>query len=228
MQEPSTRELFSQLQNKLIINLKENEALCPECKGLRFILVERNSQAFIESCRHCYTGTLYVCKHCGKLNKSWCDCTASNDERNNEYRIKQAQKDAEAFQKAEKINYKDYDGYYLFGSDDHLKTQEDLEEWIYEKLKDGEDVPEYMWAVEGQSHLSIDLLDVINDKCEDGYEDMYDHLSTGSPLLSQAQELINQWENEQGDKLCVFDETYKKAVIIKDLIDEVSKALDPI
>ena len=221
MNKLTTKELFAQLQNKLIIDLKENEILCPECKGLRFVLTESNGKGFVESCRHCYTGKLYVCKHCENCYKSRCDCKESQDERDNEFRAKQAQKDFEAYQKAEKINHKEYDGYYMVGSDEHLKTQEDLETWIYDKLSDGEEVPEYLWAVEGTPHFSVDLLDVINDKCEDGYEDMFDHLSTESPLLSQAQELINQWQEEQCEGLYIFNETYKRAVIIKDLVDEI-------
>jgi hypothetical protein len=229
MENISTRELFSQLQNKLIIDLKENEMLCPECKGLRFVLVENNGKGYIESCRRCYTGKLYVCKHCGKGNRTdHCDCKEAQQERDYNFHLKQAQKNAEAYQKAEKINYKDYDGYYIFDSNECLKTQEDLEEWIYDRLSEGEDVPEFLWAVEGTPHFSIDLKDVINDKCEDGYEDMYDNLNIGSSFLLQAQILIDQWEIEQGESLCIFNETYKKAVIIKDLIDEISKSLDPI
>lgn len=52
---------------------------------------------------------------------------------------------------------------------------------------------------------------------------MPDHLETESPLLKQAQVLINQWEKKQGDRLCVFNETYTKAVIIKDLTEQIGK-----
>lgn len=227
MNELSTRDLFAQLQSKLIINLDENEILCPECKGLRFVLVEGDDKAFIESCRRCYTGKVYVCKHCGKDNKTdYCYCKEAQHERDYNSHLKQSQKDSEHYQKAEKISWKDYNGYYLFGNDEHLKTSDDLEEWIYEKLMDEEDVPEYLWSVEGSPHVSIDLRDVISAKCEDGYEDMYDYLNTDSPLIDQAQELINQWEKEQGDSLCVFDETYKKAVIIKDLVEQIRKEIE--
>lgn len=225
MSKLSTKELFSQLQDKLIINLSDNEVVCPECKGLRFVLNEHNRKGYIESCRRCYTGKLYVCEYCEKLYRTQCDCTASHDERRNKFRMKQAQEELEAYQKADKISYKDYNGHYVFGNDERLKSQDDLEEWIYEKLKDGEDVPEYLWVVRGLPHFTIDLLDVINDKCEDGYEDMYDNLNTESPLLAQAQELLKQWENEQGERLYVFNETYAMAVIIKDLVEEIRKEI---
>lgn len=64
MEKVTTRELYSQLQDRLIIELGENEILCPECKGLRFIFIERNEKGYIQSC-NCHTGKLYVCKHWG-------------------------------------------------------------------------------------------------------------------------------------------------------------------
>jgi hypothetical protein len=226
MEKLSTKELFAQLQDRLIIDLKESEILCPKCKGLRFILVEKNNSVYIESCGHCYTGKLYVCKHCGEGTMSdHCNCQKATEERDMEFRTKQAQKEAEAFKNAEKIHYKDYKGYYILDDEEHVREDDDLEEWIYEKLENGDDIPEYLWAVEGIPHVSIDLLDVISDKCEDGYEDMYSCLDTNSHLLTEAQELIEKWENEQGDNLCTFYETYKKAVIIKDLVDEIRKEI---
>ncbi len=223
MSELSTKDLMGKIQNNLIITLLENEILCPECKGLRFVLIESNNKSYIESCRHCYTGKLFVCKHCNKGYKSRCECREATDERNTEYQIKKAQKELEAYQKAEKIQYKDYKGKFIVEDSEYIKDCEDLEEWLYERISEGKDVPEYLWACESNRHFSIDLKDVISDKCEDGYEEMYNNLDTGSPLLSQAQELIEQWENEQGDSLCMYNETYKKAVVLKELIDEIIK-----
>lgn len=225
MSELSTKELFMKLQNKLIIDLKENEVLCPECKGLRFVLVESNEKAYIESCKRCYTGKLYICKYCGELYKSQCNCKEYHNARHEEFRLKQTQKDFEAYQKAEKIHYKDYDGKFILDDDDYIKDIDDVAEWIYDKLSEGEEVPEYLWATIATPHFSIDLKDVISDKCEDGYEDMYSHLDIKSPLISQAQDLINQWEKDQGESLYIYTETYKKAVIIKDLIEEIKKEI---
>ncbi|MDA8224269.1 MAG: hypothetical protein M0Z35_21745 [Desulfitobacterium hafniense] len=222
MEKVTTRELYSQLQDRLVIKLKESEILCPECKGLRFILVDRDDKGYIESCNHCYAGRQYVCKHCQKGNKTdHCECKEARQEKSNNFSLKQAQKDFEAYQKAEKVNYKEYDGYFILPTSERLQQIEDVGEWIHDKLVNGEEVPEYLWAVEGETHFSIDLKDVISEKCEDGYEDMYSNLSTGSPLITQAQELISQWEKEQGESLYLFSETHKKAVIIKDLIAEV-------
>jgi hypothetical protein len=229
MSKTPIQELFSQLQERIILNPGKDEVVCPECKGLTFVLKvnEDCTSASIERCAKCYTGKLFVCKHCSKQNRTnHCDCAKAVQERNNDRVLEQAQKDAERYQKAEKINYTDYDGYFILPGNEHLKELEDVEEWIYEVLTDGGEPPEYLWAVEGEKHFHIDLLDVINDKCEDGYEDMYDQLGTDSPLLDQAQILINTWEENQGDSLFIFNETYKKAVIIKDLVEKIKREIE--
>lgn len=216
MENIKTVDLFSELQNRLIIGTKENEIICPTCKGLRFRLVDSH----IEQCRDCHTGIVYVCKHCNQHNSTnYCKCDEAHKEREEKYNREQAEKDRLAFEKAEKIHYKDYDGYYLIN--DRLCEIDMLEEWIEELLEDGESVPEYMWAVVGEPCFSINLLDIISDKCEDGYEDMYSHLDTNSELLDQAQILIEKWEQQQGESLLSYGETYKKVIIIKDLVDVV-------
>lgn len=219
MSELSIQELFSQLQNRLIIKLKESEIICPECKGLTFVLKLDSTEehGHIERCSRCYTGKLTVCKHCGTGNKSWCQCKGAEEER----QLEQAKKDFEIYQKAEKVDYKEYDGKFLLNNSDYVQDIDDIADWIYNILSDDEEPPEYLWALIAHSHFSIDLKDVIFDKCEDGYEDMYDNLDTESLLLSQAQDLINKWEEEQGERLLIYEETHKKAVVIKGLIEEI-------
>lgn len=226
MENLTTKELYEQIQSRIVVNLKEKETVCPVCKGMLFVYKQEGDKGYINSCNHCYNGKVYVCKYCGKENKTdYCNCKEAIEEKSNMWASEQVEKDFKAYQKAEKINYKDYNGYYLLPCSEHLKEIDDVADWITDKLLDGEDVPEYLWAVEEDQRVSIDLLDIISDKCEDGYEDMFDHLDTNSSLLSQAQELINEWEKKQGDNLCVFSETYKKAIIINDLVEEIRNEL---
>ena len=218
----STKDLYAQLQERIILHLEENEVPCLECKGLRFNYVADNEkEAHIETCRGCYTGKLTVCKYCGKACKSWCDCRESQDARHNQWRAEQKQKELALYEKAEKISWKDYDGYFLFDGCEYLKTADDLEDWIYDRIMEEEDVPDFLWSTKGTQYINIDLNDVIYNACEDGYEDMYDYLSTKSPLIAQAQELINQWQKEQGDNLNIYNANYKQAIIIKDLVDKI-------
>ena len=223
MSELSTRDLFTQLQSKLIIDIKENEIVCPNCKGLRFVLIEKSDKGYIESCQRCYAGKVNICKHCGNDSKLSCQCGQSRRERDTIYCSAQAQKELDAYNQAEKISFNDYNGKFLLESDDYAKDKDDIEEWIYEELKDGKEVPGYLWATESEKVFSIDLNEIISEKCEDGYEDMYDRLNTDSVLLAQAQQLISQWEKEQGESLKVYNLTYKKAVILKALVDEIKK-----
>ena len=222
MDKVSTVDLYKQLQERLILDLHEGEIECPNCKGLRFVFIQKDDKGYIESCSHCYTGRLTVCSHCGKGNTSWCDCKESQKQRDNEFRITQSKKEMIAYNKAQKINYREYDGkYWIEGYRNHVIEIDDVEEWIYEMLTDGKEVPDYLWAQKGTSHFSIDLYDVINDNCEDGYEDMFSHLDTNSPLLEQAQELISEWEKEQATNIVVYDNDYSRVVIIGELVDKI-------
>jgi hypothetical protein len=216
----STRELMSELQDKLIMSLETNEVKCPECKGLRFVLVENGDKGYIESCRRCHTGKLYICKHCGKSYNSQCDCKASAEDRHNEFMIQQAEKEHANYTKAEKIAFEDYKGYFII-DEDHVKDKDDIMEWIKERLLDGEDVPDYLWETEPERVFSLDLRDIISDKCENGYEDMYSCLDTESTLLDKAQELIDKWDKEQGNSLNVYFESSRRAVIIKPVVDKI-------
>jgi len=227
MNELSTKNLFTKLQDRLIINLQDNEILCPKCKGLRFILVEEENYSHIDSCRDCYNGKLYICKYCGKANRTdCCDCKEAREERNNNYLQEQKENNSRAYQLAEKINYKNYNDRFILPNSDRVIDIEELAEWIGELLLNKEDVPEYLWALDNERYFFIDLKTIIYDNCGDGYEYMYEHLNIKSPLLTQAQKLINQWQDEQGESLYIFSEDHKRAVVIKDLVDEISECLN--
>ena len=38
------KELMAELQSKVIIDVKEGEVLCPDCKGLRFKYTDENGR----------------------------------------------------------------------------------------------------------------------------------------------------------------------------------------
>lgn len=221
----AVRELYKQMQSQIILELQDDEIPCTECKGMRFIYIEKDGKSHFEYCRRCYTGKLYVCRHCGEKNKTnYCNCKESREERSVKYRMQVTQKEIEAFKTAKKIHYKDYDGKFILKDSDYVKDLDGVAEWIEDLLREGEEPPEYLWATEKEPCFSINLYDIIYDKCEDGYEYMYERLNTSSPLLKQAQKLITQWEEEQGDSLCVYHET-SKAVIITDLVEEIRKEI---
>ena len=126
-------------------------------------------------------------------------------------------KEKERFDKAEKINYEDFDGYVFYG--DKVMDDEELRESLAEAIIECKELPEYLWVAEGQPHFSLDIREIILDKCEYGYEDMYQRLDAEIPLLSQAQELLDKWEKENEGSIAIYNESRSKAVMINNLVD---------
>jgi hypothetical protein len=219
MESPTIKALFSDLHDRLNLKLNHNEIACPICKGLRFVLIQEGDYHSVESCINCHTGKLYVCKHCGRHRQgAYCLCEKAMKEIQDKCQDANRKTNIENYNKAEKIHYKDYDGKFIV--DDKIVDIDGVVDWIEGLIFDNEDVPEFLWATESNQQFSIDLFEIIKERCDDGYEDMYDFLDINSYLLESAQELIGQWEKEQGELLYTYYET-NKAVIIKDLIDKI-------
>lgn len=212
------KSLINMITDKLVLDLSENTIACPDCKGFRMILKQTDDRTFFISCPSCYSGKIYVCKHCGETNKTdFCQCDDARKERDKNHRETKSAKEKERFDKAEKINYEDFDGYVFYG--DRVMDDEELREAVAEAIIECEELPEYLWAAEGQPHFSLDIRDIILDKCEDGYEDMHQRLGIESPLLSQAQELLDKWEKENEGSIAIYNESRSKAVMIDKLVD---------
>ena len=52
----NVKELMSELQSKVIIDVEEGQILCPDCKGLRFKYTEDENGGFITNCTRCHNG----------------------------------------------------------------------------------------------------------------------------------------------------------------------------
>lgn len=214
------KSLINMITDKLVLDLSENTVACPDCKGFRMILKQTDDRTFFVSCPSCYSGKIYVCKHCGETNKTdFCQCDDACKERYKNHEEAVSAKEKERFDKAEKINYEDFDGYVFYG--DRVMDDEELREAIAEAIIECEELPKYLWVAEGQPHFSLDIRDIILDKCEDGYEDMCQRLGIESPLLSQAQELLDKWEKENEGSIAIYNESRSKAVMIDKLVDTI-------
>lgn len=222
MERPTTQDLMNQLTDRLILGLKDNEVVCPTCKGLRFVLTQRGKNAYIENCKDCYNGRNYICKHCGKLNKTdRCDCEGFREEK----RFEEDKKEQERYNKADKINYKDYDGYFLWN--ERAIDKDDLEEELYDIIYNGEEPPKYIYAtVKDTINVGIDICDEISNNCSDGYEDMIDNLDMDSEKLQQAQTLIDEWVAEQGSALDCYYEAHSRVVLLDEIIEELRKEVN--
>lgn len=227
----TTPELFNELTDRLIIPLEDNEIACPTCKGLRLIYKQKNNkEGDIISCPDCYTGKLYVCKYCGKANKTdHCDCKKAQEERDNEFRIKESKKELELFNNAKKINFNDYNGYFLI-DDEYVEDADDVYERLYNKIKydklSDEDLPTYLWSTKPEPVFNLDLEDILYEKCEEGYEDMESHLDTNDDDFIAAQEHLDKWYKKQGDSVNIYYEDHSTAVLLDDVIKEIKERIE--
>lgn len=229
--EKSTQELFNELTSKLIIPLEDNETICPICRGLRLIYKQTNDkEGYVQTCSGCYNGKLYVCKHCGKPNKTdWCSCNKAQKERDEKFNQEQSKKEQDAFAKARKIKFADYNGKFILNENDFVKDSDDVYEWLYDLIKyenvSDEELPKFLWATKSEPVFDLDIYDIILNKCEDGYDDMYSCLDTGDIDLVKAQEYLDKWYKKQGDSVNVYYEDYDVAVLLDDIIREIGEEI---
>lgn len=221
MNNKTTLELFDILTSKLIIELKDNEEICPSCKGLRFTYEEQGSKSFVNGCQKCYTGKVYKCKFCGELNRSdFCNCKQASNKRSEVFCKKEWDKWQEALKTATIVKFKDYKGYLtsLYNEERVVQADEFSEQYL--DNFDAEFSPKMVCASVGEPHFTLDIYDIISDKCEDGYEDMYQRLDTESELLGDIQVLMDKWMEENESSLKVYGETNKVLVDLSELYEE--------
>ena len=214
------KELISELQSKVMIELNEGEVLCPDCKGLRFKYTEENDRGYISNCTKCYTGKLFVCTDCGDYNKTnWCNCSESRDRKN-------AESEAKKIATATKVDIKDYNG--MLKSLIYEERVVDKDEFYDEYFDNFDaDSPKYVWAMEPYlviKPVDLDVREVILGLTEDGYEDMYEHLDIKSPLLIGANKLIQEWYKENESHMYAYAEDYNIMVDISSWYEDLFEA----
>lgn len=227
----STQELMDELKSKIILNLNDNETPCSKCNGLQFIYVQEGEIGYIKNCNRCYNGKQYICNHCGKSNKTdRCDCKKAEQERRDIFNNKESERDKELFDKATKIKFNDYEGKFILPNSDFIQDSDGVYEWLYNEIKCQEksyrELPKYLWSTKAESVFNLELKEIISDKCDDGYEDMYSNLDTNDEDLIKAQEYIDKWYEKQGDMVNTYYEDYTCAVLLDDLIEESRKDIE--
>jgi hypothetical protein len=123
-----------------------------------------------------------------------------------------------------KIKYKDYKGKFFI--DERVVESDEFEEWLYQQILDGENYPDFVWGVKKELAFNIDIKEIVNDACEDGYEDMSENLDFDS--LKPIQEQIDKWVVEQGDCIYNFFEDYSIWVELDELIEEILEQIEKI
>lgn len=202
MNKITTEELFAQLQSRVKLDLKENEILCPKCKGLRFYYIVENDIGYIENCRVCHTGKLYICEHCKETNKTnCCNCNAVR-----EIRTKKAM-DAH-YEKAEKLTSEQYDGWvYAEGygyQEGYFESVDDLIDHC-----EGEEipVPDWVYCCKDVRH-KIDVDSAIEYMLDDAFEDARDYLVDEEELY----DFVDKWNAKQ--KVKSYYPDCKRVVIL--------------
>lgn len=227
-QRKTTQELFDEITDRLILSLKDNEIPCPTCRGLRFIYRQNGSHGCVEGCGDCYNGKQYVCKYCGKSNKTdYCECKDAEKERRIQENKERNEEEQKLLKKAKKIKFEDYKGKFILDDSSFVTDADGVWEWLHEKIQyegvTDEQLPKYLWGTCPEPVFDLNLCEIIEDKCENGYEDMYSYLNVDDEDLDKAQEHLDKWYEKQGDSVNIYYQDATIAVLLDDLIKEIRK-----
>lgn len=194
--------------------LLDNHKWCEKCNGLG--LYKEGKSLF--ACNYCKgTGQAELCQNkCGNEKHKYTNlCESCLNKSDDEKRIKM---ELYLFNKAEKINYCDYDGNFFI--DDIVKDKDDFEEWMFERLLE-EDLPKYVYGTKKEKIMGINFTQIIEDECENGYEEMGDRLNYDG--VEEIQTMIDKWIENQGDANYCYWEDHKVIVLLDDLINQLKK-----
>ena len=225
MKELDFRAKFLELfPDNYMKKIPDNATICEECGGIGW---HNKVEGFISLCNKCNGrgyNELKLCD-CGKEIKYSTD-NKCKDCMDKEFKDEQYKKELIAYQKANKISFKDYDGKFWLSDWEYIKDKDDLEQWLYDLISEYEEYPTWIWGSIKIKCLDIDICDVVSDDCEnnDGYEGMYDNLDLST--LKPIQEQIDKWIEEQGDSIYSYTEDYKTVVLLDDLIEELKKEIE--
>lgn len=219
-------------------DLQEHEGVCPHCHGLGWEVTDQAygisddpyrshstrfpyHNQYIIPCRHCYTGVICYCEHCGKelpKGRLKCDCAAVK----RKDKVKELQKEIEHLAKAEKFQADAlgnrfnmcYSEYYRHNEGYFSDWEEFFEEW-YDFVRgehDGTEPerPKYVWGTD-KTMIGVDVDDVVERATEDLWEGACDQISRED--VAELQKCIDEWCARQlGTKTYTW--TYKYAVKI--------------
>lgn len=139
-------------------------------------------------------------------------------------------RDAEQFEKAEKIDAADWSGWVCHGDSYHASVDEWLEHWAENRDPD-DDIPTHVWAAEPVTVLrgGLDIEDVLQPSIEAwGYEDMdSDHFAGTTELQAALDHFV--YLNRD---VVSYRENPKKAILVESLcrahINELAAAAEVI
>lgn len=108
--------------------------------------------------------------------------------------------------------------------DGNIIDKEDLIILIEDSFENNKEISNYVAAaVPIENFVKVDLERVIEEKCEDGYEDMKDYFDYYDEKLIKAQRLINEWLDDHSWHNTVHYEGTAFLIDIQPLIDKYRK-----
>ena len=113
---------------------------------------------------------------------------------------------------------------YSLSNDERIVDKDDFAEELYEKIKNGEDYPEYIYGTEKRVVMNIDFEDIVTDACEDGYEEMSKFLDWEG--TTEIQNLIDAWVAKQGNNNYIYPQTSNTVILLDELAEEIKKGIE--
>ena len=232
-----SEEIKRILPRTLEKNLRDNEIICPLCRGVGII---KRNQGFGEYkngsridwydneyfawCPNCYFGVVKTCEYCGKqLSKGSyrCNCDQflenEQEERLIKYKEKiEAAKEIEVTDSFEYL-YDNESGNYFFDVDEFAEYYWELyqEDDDYSSISFDEYfekyVPKILWICM-EVKMSIDARDIIDRACEELHEDALDNISDKD--TEELQEYLDSWCKRQTGTTTYYPD-YREYVRVK-------------
>jgi len=198
--------------------LNDNSKWCPECDGLGLVTVESKH---IKGCVTCLgKGQINLCtnKDGEGCVYGYTVCKSCLESENEKERIKGVKI---RYKNAKKVTFENYKGKLFDPSNDELVVDKDeFIDSLSEMISEGE-FPKYVWGLTAYQNINVDMVQVVSDACEGGYEDQFEHLSAMDDL-NHIQEAIDTWITNQGDAACCYNET-NVVVLLDDIIVKLQK-----
>lgn len=213
-------ELMKEITRRLCFDLKENEIICPDCGGLHWVPKIINGKEILERCQTCYTGKVYKCHHCGKLNSTnACNCDEYYKASREIRKKKEIERRELAFEKADKVKFEDYKGYGVFIGDKLFSADDEdaIIEALVEEIQEGVEPSKYFFGTTPDT-FGVDIENYIYEQADDFCEDGPSSLDFKAEKFKQGIKLLDEWLTEQN--LTVYYEDETVAVLMDSLIEK--------
>lgn len=210
--EPITQELTFTFRKSL--RKDKNEEICPCCKGLGWLPMSNPfglkddfgkiimfENQILQPCFTCFNGVVKRCEYCGELipkNRLKCNCK----EQKRIDRIEEERKEAERMENAELVPADQFDMYYsdyYNANYGYFSCFEDFfdewQEYVYDGDLTDNDRPEFVYGTT-PIDLKIDAYDIVENACEDMYEDAI--CDTDDKSINELQAYLDDWCSKCG------------------------------